>query len=98
TFLAACLLTPTLLGLLGCDDPQTTSGPLHGHVVAGDPRGQVFQTFASKLDHLEDYRPEQILPHLRDLLNQWQRVMKPASKWQLDPAVESLPESLRELR
>jgi hypothetical protein len=95
--LASCCLLATLFCLSGCDDPQTTSGPVHGHVVAGDPRGQVFQTFASKLNQLEDYRPDQILPHLRDLLNQWQRVMKPTSKWRLDPATEDLPESFRSL-
>ena len=93
----SCLLIAISLCAAGCDDPQSSKGPLQGHVIVGDPRGQVFQTFASNLNQLEDYPPEQILPHLRDLLNQWQRVMKPQTKWQLDPVLETLPKSLQEL-
>jgi hypothetical protein len=81
----------------GCDDPAETSGPSQGHVVAGDQRGQLFDTFAQNLNQLEDFPAQQMLPTLRDYLNHWQRQVRAEFDWSLDPIVKSLPEKYRKL-
>jgi tetratricopeptide (TPR) repeat protein len=95
--LGGWLLAAALLLTAGCDEPTGTSGPLPGTAVVGDHRGQVFQTFASNLNHLEDFPPEQMLPLLRDHLNHWRRAAKPEIRWQPDPVVDTLPKALRDL-
>ena len=82
---------------IGCDDADDGGNRMPGRSLTGDQRSQVFQTFAHNLNHLEDFPPEQMLPHLRDLLNHWQRATKPEVSWQPDPVVKTLPEALREL-
>jgi tetratricopeptide (TPR) repeat protein len=86
-----------LLAVLGCDDPEETSGPAQGQIAAGDQRGQLFETFARNLNQLEDFPPQQMLPTLRDYLNQWQRQVQIEFAWSLDPVVKSLPEKFRTL-
>lgn len=84
--------------LIGCDDAaDSSSGPRQGQTEVGDKRGQLFQTFATNLNHLEDFPPDQMLVLLRDHLNHWQRVTKPEVRWQPDPAIATLPKEFQDL-
>jgi hypothetical protein len=101
TVVRLSLLICSLVALLtwvGCEpSADSSSGPKQGRTIVGDQRGQLFQSFANNLNHLEDFPPQQMLPLLRDHLNHWQRVTKPESRWQPDPVIDALPAKLKDL-
>jgi hypothetical protein len=84
------------IALAGCDEPTPSGGPMHGADGTGT-RGQVFDTFASNVNSLEDFPPSQMLPQLRDFLNHWLHDEEPQVAWQPDPALKSLPEKFLKL-
>src|ERR1700736_3457899 len=61
-------------------------------------KDELIHSVANNLNHLEEYDLSQILPLLRDRLNQWVQEQKPATNWKPDPLGATLPDNLRNLR
>ena len=84
---------------VGCNSDESSSAPA-GFSQLGEHRGgqsELFQTIARNLNELERYENAQVLPHTRDLLNQWAQREQPAATWKPDPLTKSLPDELQKI-
>jgi tetratricopeptide (TPR) repeat protein len=63
----------------------------------GQLKDELIQSLADNLSHLDEYDPSQIMPQIRDRLNQWVQQQKPTVAWQRDPLIATLPEEYRKL-
>ena len=68
--------------------------------VSEDVREQLLDGAVTVLDRLEDYDEESAFAQVFDRLNQWSHAAviagaTPASKWQVDPLFDSVPDRLR---
>jgi tetratricopeptide (TPR) repeat protein len=81
----------------GCGSGASKAAP-RGPAAQENAREALFESVAEKLDRLEEFDVNQMLPQICDRLNQWYQQEKPEVNWQRDPLVDQLPEELQKLR
>src|SRR5690348_10523949 len=89
----------TMLATMGgCGQGSSNSrGPRHASTSSSNTKDDLIQTVAENLNNLDQFDPSQLMPQMRDRLNQWVYQTKPSIDWQKSPLLETLPEQLRDV-
>ena len=79
----------------GCDNRKSTShyGPLN----ETDSDGSLIKSLAENINQLDEFDTQQMVPQVRDRLNQWVFNERPEIHWQRQPLLATLPAKANQL-
>ncbi len=89
-------LAAVALAVVGCD--SSASKPMRrGQAATARSHGELFDSVAESLSHLERYDSREMLKQVCDRLNQWNLQDRPQVEWKPDPMISDLRDELKNM-